>query len=103
MGFENSISITYGFLDYIFQILDTENVSVKQIMPCLAVLSQKSENGIANIIKIHIILWQKLKVIWKAPNDLEKLRPDFSKEGKEERQLGMKGFSTEILVLQHTL
>ena len=29
MDFEDSINITYGILDYIFQILDTENVPVK--------------------------------------------------------------------------
>ena len=46
-----SINITYGILDYIFQILDTEDVPVKQIIPCLAILLQKSENDIANIIK----------------------------------------------------
>ena len=51
MEFENFINITYGILDYIFQILDTEDVPVKQVMPCLAILSQKSENDIANIIK----------------------------------------------------
>ena len=40
----------YDILDY-FQILDAEGVLVKQIMPCLAILSLKSENDIANIIK----------------------------------------------------
>ena len=42
---ENSINITYaigyGLLDNIFQILDTENVPVTQIIPCLAMLSKK--------------------------------------------------------------
>ena len=32
---EDSINITYGILDNIFQILDTQNVSVTQIIPCL--------------------------------------------------------------------
>ena len=50
-GVWNFINITYGILDYIFQILDTEDVPVNQVMPCLAILSQKSENYIANIIK----------------------------------------------------
>ena len=31
---QNSINITYGVLDNIFQILDTENVHMKQIIPC---------------------------------------------------------------------
>ena len=33
---ENSINITYGLLDNIFRIMDTENVPVMQIIPCLA-------------------------------------------------------------------
>ena len=53
---ENSINITYaigyGLLDNIFQILDTENVPVTQIIPCLAMLSKKNESDIANI-KTH--------------------------------------------------
>ena len=51
MEFEDSTNITYGILDYIFQVLDTEDVPVKQIVSCLAILSQKSENDITNIIK----------------------------------------------------
>ena len=47
MEFEDSINITYGILDSIFQILDTEDVPLQRIMPCLAILSQKSENYIA--------------------------------------------------------
>ena len=50
MGFEDSINITYGIFNYIFQMLDTEDVPVKQIMPCLAILSQKSESDIANVV-----------------------------------------------------
>ena len=33
------------------QILDAENVPVKQIVPYLAILSKKSENDIANVVK----------------------------------------------------
>ena len=51
MEFEDSTNITYGILDYIFQVLDTEDAPVKQILSCLAILSQKSENDITNIIK----------------------------------------------------
>ena len=39
---EDSIN-TYGILDNTFQILDTENMSVTQIIPCLAILLKKSE------------------------------------------------------------
>ena len=45
--FEDSIN-TYGILDNTFQILDTENVSVMQIIPCLAILLKKSESDIVN-------------------------------------------------------
>ena len=51
MELEGSINIVYGILHNIFQILDTEDVPVKQMIPCLAVLLQKGENDIANIIK----------------------------------------------------
>ena len=45
--FEDSIN-TYGILDNTFQILDTENMSVTQIIPCLAILLKKSESDIVN-------------------------------------------------------
>ena len=38
---EDYINITYDILDNILQILDTENVPVMQIIPCLAILSKK--------------------------------------------------------------
>ena len=38
MEFEDSINIAYDILDYIFHMLDTEDVPVKQIMPGLAIL-----------------------------------------------------------------
>ena len=41
MEFEVSMNITYDILYYIFQILDTEDVPVKQIMSCLPSRSQK--------------------------------------------------------------
>ena len=41
MEFEVSMNITFDILYYIFQILDTEDVPVKQIMSCLPILSQK--------------------------------------------------------------
>ena len=65
MEFEDSIYITYGILDYIFQMLDTEDANVKQIMRYLTTLSQKSENDIAKHHQKNITLWEKLKIIWK--------------------------------------
>ena len=67
MGFEDSINITYGNLDYIFPILDTDGVKGKQIMPCLVILSQKSENDIANIIKKPHNFVRKSKNYLKKP------------------------------------
>ena len=51
MEFEDFIYMTYGILDYIFQILDTGDVPVKHIKSCLAIVLQKSENDIAKFIK----------------------------------------------------
>ena len=48
---EDSINITYGVLDTIFKMLDTEKVPVTEIIACLAILSKKRESDIANIVK----------------------------------------------------
>ena len=91
----------YHILDYTFQILDTEDFPVKQILPSLAILSQKRycqhQNDIAKIIKKPQNFVTKTKnSLEKKQNDLGKLHPDFSEEGKEERQLGMWVFSAKI-------
>ena len=85
------------YFDHIFQILDTEDVPVKHIIPCLP-LSQKSENDIANIKKKKQLNFVRKTNIYlkKTPNNLEKLHRDFSKEGKKERQLGMWVFHANI-------
>ena len=81
----------------IFKYLDTEDVPVKQVIPCLAILLQKRENDIANIIrKTHNFLRKTKNYLKKTPNDLENYIPDFSLEGKEERELDMWVFSAEI-------
>ena len=54
MELEDSIKFTYGILDYNFQVLDTEDVPVKQIIACLAILSQKVILPTSS--KNHIIL-----------------------------------------------
>ena len=77
----------------IFQILGTNNVPIKQIM---AWLFYRKKVIMILPTKTHINLWGKLKIIWKNPNDVEKLHPDFSEVGKEERQLGMLVFFAEI-------
>ena len=60
---EDSINITYGILDNIFQILDTENVPVMQTVPCLETLLKKSESDIANIDKKSHNFMRKTKII----------------------------------------
>ena len=87
---EHSINIIHGILDHIFQIFNTENAPVEQILPCLAILLFKMKMILPTSSKHHIILWEKLKIIWqKKTDDFGKLHPDFSEQGKEERQLGM--------------
>ena len=51
-------------------------------MPCLPILSQKSENDIANIIKKPQFCEKNKKLSEKDPNVLEKIHSDFSEEGK---------------------
>ena len=59
---------------------------VKQIILCLAILTKKSENDIADIVKKTRNFIRKTKsYLKKNPNDLEKLDPDFPEEGKEGR------------------
>ena len=78
-------NITYGLLDQIFRVLDEENISTNQIIPCLATLSKKSENVIANIVKKpHNFVKKTKNYLQNNPNDLEKLHPDFSEQGTEE-------------------
>ena len=57
---ENFINITYvigyGLLDNIFQIMDAENVTVTQIIPCLAMVSEKMKVILPTLSKNSIIL-----------------------------------------------
>ena len=48
---KDPINITYGILDQIFKVLDEEDISAKQIILCLATMSKKSGDVIANIVK----------------------------------------------------
>ena len=75
--------------------MDTEDVPIKQIISCLPILSQKSENNIANTIQKHNFTGKTKNYLKKNPNDLEKLHPDFS-EGKEEKQLDTWVFTAKI-------
>ena len=101
---QNSINITYGILGNIFQILDAETVPVKQIVPCLAILSKKSESDIADIVKKNHNFIRKTKsYLKKNPNDLEKLHPDFPEEGKEERPAGHVGVFCQNVGIKHSI
>ena len=55
----NISNIACGILDHLFQIVDTEDIPIKQVIPCFAALSEKSENDIAKIIKKpHNFVWK---------------------------------------------
>ena len=66
-------------------MLDTEEVPVTKIIPCLKVVSgNKRASGIANIVKkAHNFMRKTKNYLKKNPNDIEKLHSDFSDEGKE--------------------
>ena len=78
---------------------------VKQIIPCLAILSKKSENDIANIVKkTHNFIRKTKSYLKKNRNYLEKLHPDFSEEGTEERSAGRVGvFCQNLGITAYTL
>ena len=86
---EDSINITYGILDIISKILDTEKVAVMQIIPCLAILLKKIVSDISKTVKkSHNFISKTKNYLNKNPNDTEKLDPYFSEEGNEERPAG---------------
>ena len=82
-----SIFFKYGILDQIFKVLDDEDVSVKEKIPFLPILSKKNMK--------MILLTSSKTTYLKNPNNLEKLHPDFSEEGEEE-MLKMRVFSAKI-------
>ena len=62
---------------------------VKQIIPCLEILSKKVKMILPTLSKkTHNFIRKTKSYLNKNPNDLEKLHPDFSEEGKEERPAG---------------
>ena len=68
MEFEDSINVASGILNYIFEILDTNDVHIKQIMPWLF-YRKKVKTILPTSSKIHILFREKLKIIWKKQND----------------------------------
>ena len=78
---EDSINITYGILDNIFEILGTENVPVKKIIPCLAILSKKVKVILLTLSKkIHDFMGKTENYLKKHPNEIEKLRLAFPQD-----------------------
>ena len=68
--------------------MDTENVPVMQIIPCLANW-KKMKVILPTLSKKHIILRKlKLSLKKKKTNDSGKLLPDSTEEGKEEKPAG---------------
>ena len=55
---QDSINFAYGILDQIFKVSDEEDISVKQIIPCLATL-KKVKMLLPTFSKNHTILWKK--------------------------------------------
>ena len=85
---EEPINITYGLLDQIFKVLDEENVSTNQIIPCLATLSKKSENVIANIVKKpHNFVKKKLKTTFKTTPMILRNYIQISKKNEQKKCL----------------
>ena len=94
---EDPINIPYGTLDQIFNVLDEEDISVKKIIPCLAIPSKKKLKCYCkHLKKTHKSVKKTKNYLKKNPNDLEKLYPDFSEEGKEEMSAGHVGVFCQI-------
>ena len=71
--------ITYTLLHDIFQIFQAENCPNKDIIHTQHLLSKKSEDCLADIVKRPVNSINKAKrFIKKNPNDLEKEHPAFS-------------------------
>ena len=78
----DSIDITYGMLDQIFKVSDEEDISVKQIIPCLAFhpsVLEKWKWNCPHRQKTTKFCGKKLKpALKKSSNDLDKLHPNLS-------------------------
>lgn len=78
------VSVT--LLHYIFQIFEAENCPDKDIIHTLHLLSKKSEDCLADIVKQLVHFINKVRFIKKNPNDLEKENPAFSVTFAKTRQ-----------------
>ena len=94
---EDPINNTYGLLDQIFNVFDEENISTNQIMLCLATLSKKSENVIANIVKKpHNFVKKTKNYLQKTQMILRNYIQISQKKEQKKYLLGMWVFSAKI-------
>ena len=101
---EDSINIIYGLLDQISKVLDEVDISAMQIIPCLATLSKKSENVIANIVKKPYNFVKKTKNYLKKTQMILRNYIQISQKMKQKKcLLGMWVFSAKISVSQHII
>ena len=84
---EDSINITYGILENIFQIW--ENVPVMQIIPCLAILSKKVNVILPTLSKKPNNFMRKTKNYLKKNKMTLKNYIQISQKGKKKSLLGM--------------
>ena len=103
MEFEDSTDFIYGILDYIFQIMDTEDVPEKQIMLCPFLLLQGSENDNANIIEKPHNFVRKTKNYLKKSQVTLKITSKFLR-GRKRRATGHVGvFCQNLGITAYTL
>ena len=93
MEFEDSINITFDILDYIFQRLETEDVPVKQIMPCLAFYQKKVKMLLPNMKKTYFC--EKLKIIWKNSKWPWEVTFRFLRRSERRQNLGITAYTLE--------
>ena len=84
----HSINTTHGILD-IFQILDTENKSVMQIIPCLAILSKKVKVILPTLSKKTHNFMRKTNYLKKTQMILSSYIQISQRKGKKKGLLGM--------------
>ena len=63
---EVCINNTYGIFHQSFKVYDNEVVPVEEIIPCLNILSKKTENDYANNRKLHRFVEKTKKYLKKS-------------------------------------
>ena len=88
---EDSINITYGILDSISQILDTENVPVTWIITTMLgnSIKKKWKWNCEHCQKTHNFMWKTKNYLKKPLMALKKYIQIFQRKGKKKDLLGM--------------